>query len=213
MNLILTTVTIFTCSLGVGQVVLNFIPPYEMLILPSLVGFSLITYLLMTSQYAVTKINTVQVCGTTIPETVIIYMTFILYYAFAAVFFTLDLLFDYLAASFSVPIIMLMLEIGSHRSILKYDIQTLYFVYSRTTFYATLRCSFKLLISYNVLEAHTVRLFPLIFSLLETTVMYIGRTTAYAFEARSVTFAAYAVVKTGVFLSLPILEEVILATR
>jgi hypothetical protein len=210
MNLLLTAMTAFTCSLVVGQVVFNFIPPYEILILPSLVGFSLITYLLMASQYTVTKMDTVQLCGATIPETVFVYATFLSYYAFAAVFFALGLLIDYLAASFTVPVIMLILEIGSHRSILNYDIQNLYFVYSRTTFYATLRCSFKLLVSYNVLEARVVRLFPLIFSFLETAAMYIGKTTAYAFEARSVTFAAYAVVKAGVFLTLPLLEEAVL---
>ena len=207
MKWVVATFAVIVSSLVVTQIALNFIPPYDVLMLPSLVGFALITYLLMVSQYEVTNKKSLQLCRFAVPEIVYIYATFFLYYALAAAFYLSGLLLDYLVASFSVPVIMFILEVGSHRGMLNYDIQKIYFVYSRTTFYATLRCLFKLLVVYELLDARIVRLFPLVISFAETVAMYVAKTSAYAFDTRSITFAAYTVVKAAVFLSLPILEE------
>ena len=114
----------------------------------------------------------------------------------------------YGAAYVLTPAILVPIEIASRRGLVVYDVTSAAFLTTRAAAYGTLRVACTLSARAG-LAPGVARLLPFAVSSLETLGMLCaGRFEAYyTFDARSRTFAAYALLKAGVFLALPLAEE------
>ena len=97
-------------------------------------------------------------------------------------------------------------DLAHARGLVAYDPTTSYFVITRSSLYALLRTLSHVLVrEVAVFPIAVEYLVPVGVATLETLGMYV-RTSAYTFSQTSVTFAVYAVVKSGLFLALPVVE-------
>ena len=95
------------------------------------------------------------------------------------------------------------LEVADARGLLRYDLRARGFYVTRSTAYAALRA-----LTAATPPRGLARLVPLLVATLETVGMaaHGGGAGSYAFATRA-EFASYALLKSGVFVALPLLEE------
>lgn len=122
----------------------------------------------------------------------------------------LDVFETFAIAVTVLPLLLLFIHTARARGVVKYDSETPRFVVSRSAAYGLVRCTGALLVRHTALPAKVALLLPLAVSLAETGAMVVCRSRAYAFAVDSVDFAVYAVLKSALFLALPLLEEALL---
>lgn len=118
-------------------------------------------------------------------------------YAFAYTAATVILVWIYAAAPFGL---------------VQYDPTSPFFLLSRSTLYAGLRASTQLLVRNTPFPPRIGRLVPFGIATSETVGMHLVRSESYAFATGSTDFAVYAVLKSAVFLTLPVLEDFLVET-
>lgn len=111
-----------------------------------------------------------------------------------------------------LPLLLLFIHTAKARGVVTYDSETPRFVVSRSAAYGLVRCTGTLLVRYTAMPEKIALLLPLAVSLVETGAMIATRSRAYVFAVDSVEFVVYAVLKSALFVALPLLEEALRST-
>lgn len=119
--------------------------------------------------------------------------------------------FDVFAVAFAcAPLLLYPLAVAKRCDLVRYDPTTAPFVLSRAACYGGLRAVGVLLVreTSSAIPPAFARLLPLAAASIETLGMsYAGSSGSYTFESSSPMFAMYALLKSAVFVALPVLED------
>lgn len=198
--------TAISFSLVILQVVFNF-SKYKYVVWPWTIGISLIAYQTIICRIPSKQTPDFHVMKCRISSLVGIYATYVAYFGSLILYGFLEVVKHYIVAVFVTPAILVFLRIASDKSLLNYNIESLYFAYSRALTYGNIRALGALLVKYSVVTENVDDLIPFIISTCESIGMFASNSTSYNFSTRSTHFIMYSILKAAVFLSLPILEQ------
>lgn len=125
----------------------------------------------------------------------------------------MNVLYEFAVAFACTPLILVWLYV--YRSKVKYDLDSVAFVWSRSSLYAGIRA----VSAWGVREgwiasAAWSRLIPLGLATAESVLMYVcDSQDSYTFAMHSLDFATYACLKSVVFVAVPWVEDALLAAR
>lgn len=120
--------------------------------------------------------------------------------------------FDIYAAAFAFALVILfVLDVSHARGLVTYETRAADFVVSRAALYGALRAGAVAVANASPSNVFTStllpRLLPTVVGVVETVGMYVLQSTSYTFHPHSLPFAVYAILKTQVFLLLPLAED------
>lgn len=119
----------------------------------------------------------------------------------------IDAFVVYCIAFACAPFILWWIDVAHARGLVKYDPQTSYFLISRATVYALVRSTTHALVrEVDAIPAQFELLAPVTIASIETLLMIVQQTTAYAFTVSSGPFLVYTLLKTTVLLVVPRFE-------
>ena len=129
--------------------------------------------------------------------------------------YLLDVFDTFAAAYVCVQLVLLPLQVSQSRGLLRYDATSAWYVTDAGATYALLRVVGATVVRHTALPARLALLLPAVIALGETSVMYAGwgLSRFYSFGADTVEFAAYAVLKTALFLMTPLVDDWLVTSR
>ena len=117
--------------------------------------------------------------------------------------------FDVFARAFAaLPLVLFWIEVAARRGVVRYDPTTSRFLLTRSSLYGILRVAGALVEARTEVPARIVRLLPLAAASIETVGMrLVGHGDSYTFSVTDRAFASYVILKSGLFVALPYLED------
>lgn len=106
--------------------------------------------------------------------------------------------------------IIYIIDLAGRRGLVHYTYERVDFVASRCTTYAIGSAIARLSVTQDALPPRAARLLWFGIATIETAAMLLFKSESYTFSVSSTAFAAYALIKSSMFLVVPILEEVLL---
>lgn len=130
--------------------------------------------------------------------------------AFAALAWWASVLPTFALAFAATPLIGWWVFLADARGLVRYEVHDASFYVTRGTGYALMRAAPQAAVVHLGLDPRLARLAPLGVATLETLGMIALDLRSYAFGARSARFVTYALLKSAVFVCVPLLEEALL---